>query len=103
MAQEIEITFRVLPEQAATLLKFLRRVGFDAVAEALDDDGEKIRALCAPCNAPTGSLIDCTTCGGQDQGRMGFSSKAEAHALGHVSAAALSPSPDLGTDHLNSA
>jgi hypothetical protein len=45
MAQEIEITFRVLPEQATALLKFLTRVGFDAVAEALDDDGEKIRAL----------------------------------------------------------
>jgi hypothetical protein len=33
MAQEI--TFRVEPEEAAALLKFLRRVGFGAVAEAL--------------------------------------------------------------------
>jgi hypothetical protein len=42
---ELEITFRVQPEQAVVLLKFLRRIGFDAVAEALDDDGEEIRAL----------------------------------------------------------
>jgi hypothetical protein len=45
MAQEIEITFRVEPEQAPALLKFLRRVGFDAVTETLDDDGEEIRAF----------------------------------------------------------
>jgi hypothetical protein len=34
-SKEVEITFRVEPEQAAALLKFLRRVGFGAVVKAV--------------------------------------------------------------------
>jgi hypothetical protein len=39
------IRFYVEEGQAAALLKFLRHVAFDAVAEALDDAGEEIAAF----------------------------------------------------------
>jgi hypothetical protein len=40
MAQEIEITFRVEPEQAAALLEFLRCVLRDHIKRALDSPEE---------------------------------------------------------------